>query len=417
MSELTEYGRQIGVEDGDDIVAGEWARDVLRQDGVCLGYMRDPLDGVRPVRFPRDNWQRHQLATGTAGYGKSTFLAMTAVQMASDVGIAYIDPKGDDASALYRMLPPERADDVVWIDTERPSAGFNALAVGAKPDDDHYEREVEGVVKALENVFFSYGGRRQIDAFREITRAYIRDADSPSMEGLYNAVVDATERRRLLEATDEPPRLGRIAEDVVDSIARRLRRAMDGVVREVAFQQDGIGARQALSEDSILLVRIPTANPERRQLIWQLFCGWLWRGVARRTEVPPGERTPFHLFVDEFDELNTESATIDRVLSRGRALGLGVTISLEKLNALDTDTKQAVLGNCGSLIAFNPTDKTEANELTARFSEDISRADLLSQGRFEYFLRMLNDYGEMITVDGHTFPRLPPHRSGLPPTE
>jgi hypothetical protein len=69
-----------------------------------------------------------------------------------------------------------------------------------------------------------------------------------------------------------------------------------------------------------------------------------------RADMPAEERSPFYLYVDEFQNFATDSfATI---LSEARKYGLNLTVANQYTAQMAIEVKDAVFGNVGSILAF-----------------------------------------------------------------
>jgi hypothetical protein len=69
-----------------------------------------------------------------------------------------------------------------------------------------------------------------------------------------------------------------------------------------------------------------------------------------RADIPAHERSPFYLYVDEFQNFATDSfATI---LSEARKYGLNLTVANQYISQMSIEVKDAVFGNVGSIVAF-----------------------------------------------------------------
>ena len=83
------------------------------------------------VSFSREERERHLYIVGKSGSGKSTVLFNLAMaDIMAGEGVAVIDPHGDLAEAIIDAIPPERTNQVCYLnvaDTEYP-VGFNPLA-------------------------------------------------------------------------------------------------------------------------------------------------------------------------------------------------------------------------------------------------------------------------------------------------
>ena len=90
----------------------------IPDEGLYLGL--STYRGIkRPVYISDADRQRHMYIIGKTGTGKSKFLQSLILQdIEMGKGLCFIDPHGDAVEELLGMVPPERAEDVIYF---RPS--------------------------------------------------------------------------------------------------------------------------------------------------------------------------------------------------------------------------------------------------------------------------------------------------------
>src|ERR1700704_5774361 len=74
--------------------------------------------------------QYHMAIVGRTGMGKSTLMeTLIAADIRAGSGFALLDPHGDTAEAILKMIPPERKVDVVYFNPADPghALGLNIL--------------------------------------------------------------------------------------------------------------------------------------------------------------------------------------------------------------------------------------------------------------------------------------------------
>src|SRR5258708_13333668 len=90
----------------------------------------------RPVFLANEDRLRHMYIIGKTGTGKSEFIKQIILQDINEgKGLCFMDPHGDAVEQILELIPPERAEDVIYFnpsDTERP-IGLNLLE--AKTED------------------------------------------------------------------------------------------------------------------------------------------------------------------------------------------------------------------------------------------------------------------------------------------
>jgi hypothetical protein len=109
-----------------------------------------------------------------------------------------------------------------------------------------------------------------------------------------------------------------------------------------------------------------------------------------RADVPASERSPFYLYVDEFQNFATDSfATI---LSEARKYGLNLTVANQYIDQMPMEVRDAVFGNVGSIIAFRMS-ADDANKMLRYFQPKFEEADMVHMHN-RYFLISMTIDGE-----------------------
>ena len=88
----------------------------MAQEGIILGkniyHNKETL-----VRIGREERVRHMYVIGQTGAGKSSILKNMIIQdIRNGDGVCFIDPHGNDVQDILSLIPPERADDVIYFD-------------------------------------------------------------------------------------------------------------------------------------------------------------------------------------------------------------------------------------------------------------------------------------------------------------
>ena len=76
----------------------------------------------------------------------------------------------------------------------------------------------------------------------------------------------------------------------------------------------------------------------------------LYQTAMGRQSVPKSERTPFYLYVDEFQNFATE--TFNEILSEARKYGLSLAVAHQFIKQIPDNISDALFGNVGTLISF-----------------------------------------------------------------
>ena len=96
------------------------------------------------------------------------------------------------------------------------------------------------------------------------------------------------------------------------------------------------------------------------KLIGCLIVSQLQLAAMRRARLPKEERHPFYLYIDEFQ--NFTSSAFEKILSEAGKYMLMLTVCHQYISQLDEQTKDALLGNVGTMIVL-PVNEKDATQL------------------------------------------------------
>jgi DNA helicase HerA-like ATPase len=164
------------------------------------------------------------------------------------------------------------------------------------------------------------------------------------------------------------PTSRRILTDV--GVPRNLRRLIDdGHFLVVNLDKGRIGEGPSALLGSLLLSHLALAG-------------------TSRSDTPEGERRDFLIYVDESQAFTT--LAIATMLSELRKYRLGLVLAHQHLAQLDSEIRDAVFGNVGTIIAFR-VGAADATYLAKEFSPVFSASDLLTLEKFRIYLRLQID--------------------------
>ena len=98
---------------------------------IQIGHRRSYGAGGVPLALSERERKQHLFVVGGSGTGKSTLLLNQIIQdIYNGAGLTLVDPHGDLALDVLRLIPGERTSDVLYFspeDREHP-VGLNPLA-------------------------------------------------------------------------------------------------------------------------------------------------------------------------------------------------------------------------------------------------------------------------------------------------
>lgn len=333
-----------------------------------------------PLELSDERRLQHLFIIGRTGTGKSTALKNFILQdIAAGAGCAFFDPHGDDTLQLLSLVPPSRQKDVVLYD---PSdfdfpIGFNPLH-NVPPQRRPF---VASAVVDCFRAIWGYSWGPQVEMFVYAGVAALLDRPDGTLMGLKFLLTSPTYRARVLSDVLDPAIRDFWQTDFATHMPEREQRErtlstlnkIGALIADPAIRNSIGQARTAIDFSDILdrrmifIARLPQGDLgiEKSSLIGALLLSNFHLSALRRKD-----RTPFHLYLDEFHHFG--NSTVIEMLSGIRKFGVSLTIACQYLDQLSPAMKSAVLGTVGTMLAFR-TGSLDAEALSAEF--ELKRDD------------------------------------------
>lgn len=381
----------------------------LPEEGTLLGVSQAG-DTEHPVRIAPEDRMHHVYVVGKTGTGKTTLLKTMAVSdMRRGEGLCVVDPHGDLFRDLRDRVPEERADDVVIIDPTDPDRPFALnLLEYENADQRHFvvQEFVAIMRRLLEDEFQGSLGEFAGPVFFQHVRKNLllvtSDPEEPgTLLDFYRIFQEPGYWERWTPLQTDDPMLERWVEEVLPE-TEYMQRGRDGLSlgeyvaskfepflfdptlrRIFAQKRSTVDLRAAMDEGKIVLVNLAKGRltESNARFFGMLLMAKLMAEATRRVEVPEADRRPFHLYVDEFQSLATQSFTT--LLSEARKFGLSLTLANQFLHQIENPRiVRGILGNVGTTVCFR-IGQEDADLLAGRFKPSFSPQDLRSRSNWE----------------------------------
>jgi Type IV secretion-system coupling protein DNA-binding domain len=389
---------------------------------LVLGYSNYPGMEDRPLGLRQADRLRHLWLLGPTGTGKSTLIANMAVQDArAGYGLVVIDPKADLCDDILARLPEERRDDVLVLNpaaTERP-IGFNILA-SARSEQER-ELVVDNVVRIFADVWKSSFGPRTTDVMRNalltLTAAKAPDGSAFTLAEVALLLEQPAFRRFVTMQPTIPQSVrsfwqaydmmsaGERGQTIAPSLNKLRALTTRSSLRLILGQSQGFAMSDVFTRRRILLVPLNkgTVGSETAALFGSLVMASLWSAGLKRAELPPDQRRPVWVYLDEFQDVLRIASDISDALAQARALGIGFTLAHQYLAQLSPALQAAVLGTARSSVAFQ-LDQDDAKTLERRYAPSLTSDDLMGLRAYEVAMRLCVDGQVRAPNTGSTLP-------------
>lgn len=375
----------------------------IPEEGLYLGT--SSYRGIkRQVHISDSDRLRHMYIIGKTGTGKSELLKDLIMQdIRAGKGVCFMDPHGDAINDLLQMIPPERAEDVIYFnpsDSERPM-GLNLLE--AKTEDQKHFVSTS-VINMMYKLFDPYKtgivGPRFEHAVRNAMLTAMSEEGTTFVE-VMRILTDAKYVQELLPKVQDPivkrywtDQIAQTADfhksEVLDYIVSKFGRFVTNrMIRNIIGQStSSFSFRQVMDQGKILFINLSKGEigEENSSFLGLVLVPRILMAAMSRADMPEEKRKDFYLYVDEFQNFATPDFA--QILSEARKYHLSLCVANQFIGQVDEEVKNAVFGNVGSLISFR-VGVTDANYLSHEFTPTFSEDDLLNIERFHVYIKTI----------------------------
>ena len=354
----------------------------------------------------REDRMRHLYIIGKSGVGKSFLLnLLTLSDVFHDKGFAVVDPHGDYAQDIMRFIPEHRIDDVVYFnpaDGDFPVA-FNPMEVSDVNRRNNVASEIVGVLKKM----FGDSWGPRLEHILRYTLLALLETPNTTLLGIVRMLTDKKYRNEIIANVKDPVVKAfwinefaswndKFASEAVAPVLNKVGAfTANPLIRNVLGQEkSSFNIRKIMDEGKILIVDLSRGKigEDNASILGSLIITKIQLDAMSRADIPNIEdRTPFYLYVDEFQNFATESFAV--ILSEARKYGLYLTVANQYIAQMPEEVRDAVFGNVGSMITFR-VGADDANYLSKYFEPVFEPLDLVNLDKQNIYVSM--------SIDGQT---------------
>lgn len=354
--------------------------------------------------------ERHMYVLGGTGNGKTTMLKYQIVQdMNSGKGVAVVDPHGDLAEELLGYVPEDRMNDVIYVNPDDLSfpVGINLLELtpGLTGDELLREKDIitESTVSVLRKIFSEddSGGHRIEYVLRNTIQTALTMEDA-NMFSIFRLLNDKKYRRNVvnnLENEDlkifwknEIGKAGemqkiKMAAGITSKIGRFLFSASAKRIMEQS--KSTINFDTALDEKKIIICNFSKGllGEDTSMLFGVTVLAKLQLASLRRARRKEALRTPYYLYVDEFQNFATMSFV--QMLSEARKYKLFLTMAEQSTQQqADQRLVDIILANVGTIVAFRSGSPVDERLILPLFKPFLNEGEISNLPAFNYYARI-----------------------------
>lgn len=363
-----------------------------------------------PIGLTEQERERHEYIIGGTGSGKTTMLQYEVVQdIQSGKGVAVVDPHGDMAETLLRYVPSERVKDVIYFNPDDLAypIGLNLLELDEKLEGDELLREKDLITETVVSVFrkiFSdddSGGHRIEYMLRNAVQTALTQ-EKATLFTVYDLINDPTYRKKVVATlTDENLKHfwrnefgkagGMQQVKMVAGITAKIGRFLFSVSAKRILEQEKstIDFDDIIASSKILICNFSKGllGEDTSELLGIMVIAKLQLASLRRVRIQQSERTPYYLYVDEFQNFATMSFV--QMLSESRKYKLFLTMAEQSTSQQDDQRMvNIILANVGTVVCFRTGNPADEQALLQMFSPYIEKGEIANLPTFNYYIRI-----------------------------
>lgn len=376
------------------------------------------------VGIPIDDARMGTLLVGPNGVGKSTAMLHLALADAeAGRGFLFIDPKSDAIRDLLMRIPEHRRDDVVVLDPSdlRATVGLDLFSgSGQNP-----WLTADAVLSAFRQAWSENWGVRSEEIALPLLQTVAR-VPGANLLWLPRILTDDDFRGQMLSGLDRDP-LG------IDLFWARfndtppgpravqvqplLTKLQDLYLRPSLRATLGQSAPQVRLDDifrgRIILadLNVGRLGEGVSRLLGSLMVGSLWSKVLGRADLPPEERTPAGLYIDEIQSylaVPGSGGQLSDALAQARGLGMYIVGAHQHRGQLSEEMLAGFDANLRSKLYFKSEDP-DATVVAGRTAQ-LEAEDLRSLPKYEIYCNVMQDGESTGWLSGRTLPLAAPLR-------
>lgn len=379
------------------------ASNLIPNEGLYLGKT-EYMGEERKIFMSLNDRRRHMYIIGKTGTGKSEFLKEMILQdIEAGHGVCAIDPHGEFVEDLMTLIPPERAEDVIYFnpsDGEYPM-GLNVMEAETEEQMHFmaqsvislmyklYDPNRTGIIgprfeHAVRNAMLtvmSVPGTSFIELVRVLT-------DQKYVEEILPMVKDPIVRRYWTDQIAQTSDFHK--SEVLDYIVSKFGRFITNkTMRNIIGQShSAFDFRKIMDEQKILLVNLSKGRlgEEDAKFLGLILVPKILTAAMSRQNMDPKLRKDFFLYVDEFQNYATEDFAV--ILAEARKYRLNLIVANQYISQIQEDVKNAVFGNVGTMVAFR-IGTPDGNFLQNEFTPTFNETDLTNIEKYHVYIKTI----------------------------
>jgi hypothetical protein len=348
---------------------------------------------------------KHANIEGMSGVGKSTLLLNLFIEhIRQGHGGLFIDPHGDVADQIARLIPKNRMRDFIWIDPDATHVPpFNPLHFRTPEELELGKESLFTLIKSLAGTAWGDESARVIiNAIDAVCEAY----SHPTPVHIFRFMADDKFREKVLKESVNP--LLKMFQKQYDEKLRdseqmskfsppinKVSKLLRPSIISIIGQPRSLNFLDVMNKRRIVVCRFSKGRlgEEIAQILGSLIVSMISISALKREK--QRKRPPFLMVVDETHNF-THGGRFNTLLAEGRKFGIALVTGTQGLYQLPF--ARDLLANCPTQIAFNSMGE-DAEMYATNWGHETIANQITGLTRYKFIARVFeNNNPKIYTV-------------------
>jgi len=363
-----------------------------------------------PIGLTEAERERHLYIIGGTGNGKTTMLLYGIVQdIKAGKGVAVVDPHGDLAKTILEHIPKDRIKDVIYFDPDDVDYPICVNLLELPPDlkgsalEREKDRTTESVISVFRKIFSDddTGGHRIEYILRNTIQTALTLPD-PTIFTIFELLTNDDYRKQV---TNQLPAgtLKNFWKNELGKAGNMQRVKMSqGVTSKIGRFEFSVATKRVMgqtkssidfddifSSGKILICNFSKGRlgEDTSALFGTAILAKLQVAANRRDRLTQAQRTPFYLYVDEFQ--NFATMPFVQMLSEARKYKLFLTMAEQSTSQQEEQRMvNIILANVGTVVCFRTGSPVDERLVLPLFQPFIEAGEIANLPSFSFYIRI-----------------------------
>lgn len=381
---------------------------IVNQEVIPTNYPEDTaiigVSDFRSIRVPigihDEDRLRHIYVIGKTWVGKSKFLSSLLIDdLKQGKGLGLIDPHWDLIEEIIMHIPPERKNDVIIFDPTDDTFPFCLNPLDVKRDE---SKQI--LAKWFIDIFKKFFGANWNPKLEHVLRMVflaLLDKPNSTLFDIIRALTDKDFRYVMIESIDDDVVRNfwtnefagwsqQFNTEAIMPILNKVGQLLSIDILKNIFSsvENKLDFRQVMDEKKILLIKLPKGKLQEEIMgfLGAMFVTKMFQAAMSRQSIAKDQRTPFFLYVDEFQNFATD--TFNEILSEARKYGLWLVVAHQFIKQIPAGISDSLFGNVWTLVSFRISSE-DALFMKNHFEPFLDAYDLANLNQRELYCKML----------------------------